>query len=171
MGVISAGPRATEQAKGKGERGERARAGMVKKKSGRGGIGLWRWADCLPALDAPAAGPPPRSGIHTKWRHSRDEHRGRSRRKGVEGGSGWPRGRRSVTWRRAEPARPPEGRRKEPKRKGEAEERARKEPNTAEINVRLKKAGKSRGRIWVTAATRSGSETHLKNQGWSWGWG
>lgn len=68
-------------------------------------------------------------------------------------------------------ASPPEGRRKEPKRKGEAEERARKEPNTAEINVRLKKAGKSRGRIWVTAATRSGSETHLKNQGWSWGWG
>lgn len=42
---------------------------------------------------------------------------------------------------------PPEGRRKEPKRKGEAEERTRKEPNAAEKDWRLEKAGKSRRRI------------------------
>lgn len=65
-----------EQARGEGRRGERARGGVKKKDFRERGDGPRRRADCLSALGAPAARPPPQSEIHTKWRLGLEEPRG-----------------------------------------------------------------------------------------------
>lgn len=147
MGVISAG---RAQRSKRRERGEERRAskGMVKKrkkireKRERAmEMGRLSARPRCPSCPAPAA---------VRNSHKMAAQPGRAQRLKLEegrGGRGQLRGRRGVTWRRAEAARPPEGRRKEPKRKGEAEEGTRKEPNPAENDRRQEKAGKSRRRI------------------------
>lgn len=163
LGVISADRAPRSKRRGKGGRRRASKGGWwkVNKNEGGEGTGCGEGPTVCPparpsALDeAPAARPPPRSGIHTKWRHGRDEHPGRGGRKGVEGGGG--------ATERPEPRHveegrgggPPESGRKEPKRKGEAAGR-RKEPSAAEPNPRGRtEPGKSRRQ---RARSREGRE-------------
>jgi hypothetical protein len=79
LGVIRAGRAQWSKRGGRGRERARGRGFKKKKKKvlGREGTGRGDGPTVyLPALGVPAARPPPRSGIHTKWRHGRDEPRG-----------------------------------------------------------------------------------------------